>query len=593
MAEYIGKVQIGANGDLLPIGSTLYGTATWDSTNNRYNANSGNLANIEALLDGLTVHIKFSGYNIHTSPTLKVGSFDAKPIHRTAGTAVGITVETSWPDNAIVTFTYDGTAWVINSATDNNTTYTFTEGTTDGAFNVSVNGGAATPINIHGLGSAAYTSATDYATSAQGTKADNAMPISGGKFTGNVSFDSGTTLTVNSPTADDHAANRKYVDDSFSNAIGVATSAMIFKGTIGTGSGATIASLPTTGYVAGWTYRVVGSYTFGTSPNTIACEDGDIIIAVTSNSNTNASVVASDWTVAQANIDGAVITTGGTNGYIAKFTGNNTIANLAEITNNGTGFLKQDGTWATPTDTRDPGYGQVTVAAKSTAVAGLTEPSSAVTVSAVNPNEILKVTPANKWITITGSDSSTAGSDEIKFAHLVPSSITNSGPTAAQTGARGSTFNIPKITVDEAGHVTEITAITVSLPASDNTDEKVKQSPYSTSTDYDFDILFKKTNDHAEETNGVNFSTVTNKTLSFNPSTGTLKAAIFKGALDSSVLGTDDSITTALTFYHKSGAWKTLSINNTTTTIASVSNGTLHLVSSVNDNAVLTMTTPS
>lgn len=176
MAEYIGKVQIGANGDLLPIGSTLYGTATWDSTNNRYNANSGNLANIEALLDGLTVHIKFSGYNIHASPTLKVGSFDAKPIHRTAGTAVGITAETSWPNNAIVTFTYDGTAWVINSATDNNTTYTFSEGTTNGSFNVAVNGGTAAPVAVHGLSNAAYkdivsdiganTSSTDVPTAA-------------------------------------------------------------------------------------------------------------------------------------------------------------------------------------------------------------------------------------------------------------------------------------------------------------------------------------------------------------------------------------------------------------------------------------------
>ena len=126
--------------------------------------------------------------------------------------------------------------------------------------------------------------------------------------------------------------------------------------------------------------------------------------------------------------------------------------------------------------------------------------------------------------------------------------------------------------------------------ANQATDEKVKQSPYSTSTNYEFDILFKKSQSHTEETNGVNFSTVTNNTLTFNPSTGTLSATYFKGSLDSSVLGTDSTVTSALTFYHKSGAWKTLSINNTTTAIASVSGGVLTLAASVAANATLAMT---
>jgi len=39
---------------------------------------------------------------------------------------------------------------------------------------------------VHGLGDAAYTNASAYATSTQGTKADNAMPKSGGTFTGSV-----------------------------------------------------------------------------------------------------------------------------------------------------------------------------------------------------------------------------------------------------------------------------------------------------------------------------------------------------------------------------------------------------------------------
>jgi hypothetical protein len=45
------------------------------------------------------------------------------------------------------------------------------------------------------------------------TKAEAAMPKAGGAFEGDVSFNSGKTLTVNAPTSDSHAATKKYVDD--------------------------------------------------------------------------------------------------------------------------------------------------------------------------------------------------------------------------------------------------------------------------------------------------------------------------------------------------------------------------------------------
>lgn len=49
--------------------------------------------------------------------------------------------------------------------TDTNTTYTFAEGSTNGAFSVTPSGGSATSVKVHGLGSAAYTASTDYASS--------------------------------------------------------------------------------------------------------------------------------------------------------------------------------------------------------------------------------------------------------------------------------------------------------------------------------------------------------------------------------------------------------------------------------------------
>ena len=59
------------------------------------------------------------------------------------------------------------------------------------------------------LGTAATTNATDYATAAQGTKADNAMPKSGGTFTGAITL-------AGAPTTDLNAATKKYVDDTVS-----------------------------------------------------------------------------------------------------------------------------------------------------------------------------------------------------------------------------------------------------------------------------------------------------------------------------------------------------------------------------------------
>ena len=74
----------------------------------------------------------------------------------------------------------DATAWSDVSGQsftlpDNNTTYTFAEGTTSGAFTVTPSNGTATSVKVHGLGTAAYKAAGDFATAAQGAKADSAI----------------------------------------------------------------------------------------------------------------------------------------------------------------------------------------------------------------------------------------------------------------------------------------------------------------------------------------------------------------------------------------------------------------------------------
>lgn len=95
-----------------------------------------------------------------------------------------------------------------------------------------------------------------------------------------------------------------------------ATDAMIFKGTIGTGTGNV--ALPTNGYKTGWTYKVATAGTYAG----IVCEIGDMVIALKDGPASGTSVINADWTVVQANIDGAVTgPSSSTDAHIAVFNG--------------------------------------------------------------------------------------------------------------------------------------------------------------------------------------------------------------------------------------------------------------------------------
>lgn len=204
------------------------------------------------------------------------------------------------------------------------TTYTFSEGTTNGKFNVSVNGGTATPVTVHGLGTAAYTASTAYATASHTHTVANITDIATNyaakththaitevtnlsdtlaakaaiaspAFTGTP-----TAPTATAGTNTTQLATTAFVQSAISSGI-AASDAMIFKGTLGTSG--TITALPTTYYI-GWTYRVITAGTYAGA----TCEVGDLIIALVDRAGTGN--VNADWTVAQTNIDGAITTAG-------------------------------------------------------------------------------------------------------------------------------------------------------------------------------------------------------------------------------------------------------------------------------------------
>lgn len=143
------------------------------------------------------------------------------------------------------------------------------------------------------------------------------------------------------------------------------------------------------------------------------------------------------------------------------------------------------------------------------------------------------------------------------------------------------------------GNAGQVLTVSGGVPVwADNaaTDNKVQQKGITTSGSYP--VLLKYDTGTSDVTaNYVNFGKTDGKGLTFNPSSGVLTAYEVHGRLQASdvktALGT--ATESGLVFLHKSGDWKTVSISNTTTTVASVSDGVLTLVSSVAENATLAM----
>lgn len=110
------------------------------------------------------------------------------------------------------------------------------------------------------------------------------------------------------------------------------------------------------------------------------------------------------------------------------------------------------------------------------------------------------------------------------------------GPSTDASPAHSGTFKVPYVQVTSQGVVTAISEKTITLPASGNTDTKVKQNLLATSQTGKYPLLTKyttTTNDNvANEANYVAAVTV-------QPSTGTVEATKFKGA----VTGNADSAT--------------------------------------------------
>jgi hypothetical protein len=280
--SYVGNVTAGGSTHL--VGSTLYGTC---STAASTAAKVVTCADFDHLFTGVTIHVKFTNGNTVSNATLNVNSTGAKPLCRYGTTRVGTTTKAAWSAGAVVSFTYDGTSWIMNDYiedTDTHKSYTFS-----GTMAPSSQPGTASLAEFTETFTNVTDSTTQTATQRVGVLGDYMALIY--LENNGVAFEV-TNVTSTIASGSSQLATSGGVYTAIQNAMGDVAGALVYKGTLGTGG--TIESLPAN-HTKGWYYIV---YTAGTYAG-VTCEPGDMVICNTSGTTADNS----HWDVIQTNIE--------------------------------------------------------------------------------------------------------------------------------------------------------------------------------------------------------------------------------------------------------------------------------------------------
>lgn len=312
-------------------------------------------------------------------------------------------------------------------ATDTNTTYTF-QGASNG-FKVTPSNGETQTVIISPSIKNNVTKTDATTTAGYIPKFNNTTGVIENGYSVQTTLASSSTAI---PTA---AAVVAAIDNKVA-----AADAMIYKGTLGTDG--TVTKVPANGYKVGWTYKVITAGTYAG----IKCEVGDMLIAINNGPVSGTTVVNADWTVVQANIDGAVTgPASATAGHIAVFDG-------------ATGKVIKDGTYTIATSVPS---NAVFTDTKVTSVDNHYKPANGTTLigTAGSP-----VTAGGKVVTGITADSSGHITDII--TGTIPAAPTLSGlggvGTINASGTAPLTLSASKssTTVTISGSVAEMTAAT-------------------------------------------------------------------------------------------------------------------------------------
>lgn len=312
-------------------------------------------------------------------------------------------------------------------ATDTNTTYTF-QGASNG-FKVTPSNGETQTVIVSPSIKNNVTKTDATTTAGYIPKFNNTTGVIENGYSVQTTLASSSTAI---PTA---AAVVAAIDNKIA-----AADAMIYKGTLGTDG--TVTKVPANGYKVGWTYKVITAGTYAG----IKCEVGDMLIAINNGPVSGTTVVNADWTVVQANIDGAVTgPASATAGHIAVFDG-------------ATGKVIKDGTYTIATSVPS---NAVFTDTKVTSVDNHYKPVNGTTLTGTAGSP---VTAGGKVVTGITADSSGHITDII--TGTIPAAPTLSGlggvGTINASGTAPLTLSASKssTTVTISGSVAEMTAAT-------------------------------------------------------------------------------------------------------------------------------------
>ena len=281
-------------------------------------------ANFDELVIGTTIHVKFTYSNTASNATMNVNSTGAKNLCCYGTTRVGTTVKTSWQAGAVVSFTYDGTSWVMNDyiadtgvttdtkntagATKLDTTVLYLIGAQDHTANpqtytksnVFVNGAGdlcADSFNYVEIGYAESLGGIKFLHTAGNTPTTSLLVETGDEWVLDAACEKGVDTSVSSSATNNNVPTSLAVYNAIQNAI---TGVAEYQGSVSAES-----SLLNQALTKGW-YYIVAMPNAQTSSITIGgktCEAGDMVWVRDSGTYTTSAGLGDHIDIIQSNID--------------------------------------------------------------------------------------------------------------------------------------------------------------------------------------------------------------------------------------------------------------------------------------------------